>query len=205
MNELSDITRLPSRVGTGWGFAIMLLGVLCVMTPFLSGVAVNTLVAVFITAAGLTMMFYAFKAGTFGKGLFQFLFGGITTFAGAFMLLQPMLGLFTMTAVLLAWFIVDGVFSIIAGIRGNGEPGRGWIIISGIASLALAFLLWRQWPASGAFAVGLLTGIRLIFTGWSIAMLGIMGDAAVDAVEETAAETVDETVAESIGQAKSEA
>ena len=132
------------------------------------------------------MTTYAFKAGTFGKGLLQFLFGGITILAGVLMLVRPMLGLFTMTAVLIAWFIVDGVFAIIAGIRGKGQPGSGWIIVSGVASLILGILLWRQWPASGAFAVGLLVGIRLIFTGWSIAMLGMMGDATVDAAEDTA-------------------
>ena len=75
MSELSDLARAPSRIGTGWGFAIILLGMLCVMTPFLSGVAVNTLVAIMVAAAGLTMTVYAFKAGSFGKGLLQFLSG----------------------------------------------------------------------------------------------------------------------------------
>ncbi len=69
MSELSDIARAPSRVGTGWGFAVMLLGMLAIMTPFVSGIAVTAMVAVFITAAGLTMTVYAFKAGSFGKGL----------------------------------------------------------------------------------------------------------------------------------------
>lgn len=203
MNDISDIARAPSRVGTGWGFAIMLLGMLCVMTPFLSGIAVNTMVAILITAAGLTMTTYAFKAGAFGKGLLQFLFGGITILAGVAMLARPMLGLYTMTAVLIAWFLVDGVFSIIAGLRGKGVPGWGWLTVSGVASIILGILLWRHWPDSGQYAVGLLVGIRLIFTGWSVAMLGMMGDATVDVVEDTAEAIVDEAVAESIEDAKS--
>ncbi len=202
MNHLSDIARVPSRVGTGWGFAIMLLGMLCVMTPFVSGVAVNTIVAILVAAAGLTMTAYAFKAGTFGKGLLQFLFGGITILAGVFMLVRPMLGLFSMTAVLIAWFVVDGIFAIIAGLRGKGLPGWGWVIVSGAASLILGILLWRQWPASGAYAIGLLVGIRLIFTGWSIAMLAMMGDAAVDVVEDAAEDIVAGATA---GEAKGEA
>jgi uncharacterized membrane protein HdeD (DUF308 family) len=200
MNDLSAIARAPSRLGTGWGFAVMLLGMLCMMTPFLSGVAVNTIVAILMIAAGLTMTAYCFKAGTFGKGLLQFLFGGITILAGGLLLVRPMLGLFTMTAVLIAWFLVDGIFSIISGVRGKGEPGWGWIIVSGIASIVLAVLLWRQWPASGAFAVGLLVGIRLIFTGWSIAMLGMMGDATVDVVKEAVDEAAGEYVAEAVGE-----
>ena len=211
MNELSDIARAPSRVGTGWGFAILLLGMLCLVIPFMSGVAVNTLVAISITAAGLTMTVYAFKAGSFGKGLLQFLFGGISILAGIFMLVQPMIGLFTLTAVLIAWFIVDGAFAIFAGIRGKGAPGWGWVIVSGIASIILGVLLWREWPDSGLYAVGLLAGIRLIFTGWSIAMLGMVGDASVDAAEdavgaaEEAIERVAEEVVDAPGSAKGEA
>lgn len=201
MSELSDLARAPSRMGTGWGFAIVLLGMLCIMTPFLSGVAVNTLVAIMITAAGLTMTVYAFKAGSFGKGLLQFLFGGISILAGVFMLVQPMVGLYTMTAVLIAWFIVDGVFAIIAGFRAKGVKGWGWIIASGAASLILGILLWRQWPDSGVYSVGLLTGIRLIFTGWSVAMLGMMGEATIDAAEEATSEIADEVIAESIEDA----
>ena len=199
MNDMSDIARVPSRLGTGYGFAIMILGMLCVLTPFVSGIAVNTIVAILIAAAGLTITVYAFKAGHFGKGLLQFLFGGITLIAGVIMLARPMLGMFTMTAILISWFLVDGVFAIIAGIRGKGEPGWGWVIVSGVASIILGGLLWREFPASGAYAIGLLAGIRLIFAGWSIAMLGVLGDASVDVVEEAAAEAD----AESSGGAKS--
>ena len=184
MNELSDIARAPSRVGTGWGFAIMLLGMLAIMAPFVSGVAVTAMVAVLITAAGLTMTMYAFKAGSFGKGLLQLLFGGITVLCGVAMFSAPVIGMLTLTGILLAYFLVDGIFVIIAGVRGKGAPGWGWMIVSGIASIVLAIILWRQWPVSGAFAIGLLVGIRLIFTGWSIAMLGMLGDATVDVVED---------------------
>ena len=184
MNDLSAIARASSRMGTVWGFAVMLIGMLCIMTPFLSGIAVNTVVAILIVASGISITIYAFKAGSIGKGLLQFLFGGITLIAGVVMLLRPMLGMFTMTAVLIAWFVVDGVFAIIAGIRGRSEKGWGWVLVSGIASLVLGIILWRQWPASGAFAIGLLAGIRLIFTGWSIAMLGMLGDESVDITKE---------------------
>ena len=184
MGELSDIVRLPARVGTGWGFAVMLLGVLAVMVPFVSGVAVTSFVAVLITAAGLTMTMYAFKAGSFGKGLLQFLFGGITVICGVALFVTPLIGMFTLTGILMVYFLVDGIFAIFSGVKGRPAPGWGWVTISGIASIVLAVLLYREWPDSGTYAVGLLVGIRLIFTGWSIAMLGMLGDATVDVAKE---------------------
>ncbi len=197
MSDLSDIARAPSRIGTGWGFAVMLLGILAMMAPFISGVAVTSLVAVAITAAGIAMTVYAFKAGSFGKGLLQFLFGGITILFGIAMFVTPLRSMFGLTGLLMAYFVVDGLFAIFSGVRGRPQPGWGWMIVSGVASVVLAVLLWRQWPASGAYAVGMLVGIRLIFSGWSIAMLGMLGDAAVDiveqAVEDEAAEAGPET------------
>ena len=193
MSELSDIARAPSRVGTGWGFAVMLLGMLAIMAPFVSGVAVTATVAVLITAAGLSMTVYAFKAGSFGKGVLQFLFGGITVICGVAMFSAPVLSMLTLTGILLAYFLVDGIFAIVSGVRGKGTPGWGWMIVSGIASIVLAVILWRQWPISGAYTIGLLVGIRLIFTGWSIAMLGMLGDAAVDVVEEAVEEAAGTT------------
>lgn len=184
MSDLSDIARAPSRIGTGWGFAVVLLGILAMMAPFISGVAVTSLVAVAITAAGIAMTVYAFKAGSFGKGLLQFLFGGITILFGIAMFVTPLRSMFGLTGLLMAYFVVDGLFAIFSGVRGRPQPGWGWMIVSGVASVVLAVLLWRQWPASGAYAVGMLVGIRLIFSGWSIAMLGMLGDAAVDIVEQ---------------------
>jgi uncharacterized membrane protein HdeD (DUF308 family) len=193
MSELSDIARLPARVGTGWGFAVMLLGVLAVMVPFVSGVAVTSFVAVLITAAGLTMTMYAFKAGSFGKGLLQFLFGGITVICGVAMFVTPLIGMFTLTGVLMVYFLVDGIFAIFSGVKGRPAPGWGWVTISGIVSIVLAVLLYREWPDSGTYAVGLLVGIRLIFTGWSIAMLGMLGDASVDVAKEVVEEAVQQS------------
>jgi uncharacterized membrane protein HdeD (DUF308 family) len=193
MSDLSDVLRLPGRVGTGWGFAVMLLGVLAVSTPFISGMAASSFVAVLIVAAGLAMTMYAFKASSIGKGLMQLLFGGITVVCGAAMFMAPILNMFALTGVLMVYFVVDGIVSIYSGIKGRSEHGWGWVTISGVASVALAVLLYRQWPDSGAYAVGLLVGIRLIFSGWSIAMLGMLGDATVDVAEAVVEEAVQQS------------
>jgi uncharacterized membrane protein HdeD (DUF308 family) len=183
MSTLSDIARVPARAGTTWGFAVMLLGLLAVTAPFISGAAATLLVNIAIVGAGLSMTMYAFKAGSFGKGLLQFLFGGITIVCGVLMFMAPLLSMFTLTALLMVYFLVDGLFAIYSGIKGRSDAGWGWVTISGAASVVLAILLYRNWPDSGTYAVGLLVGIRLIFTGWSMAMLGMLGDATVDVVE----------------------
>ena len=103
------------------------------------------------------------------------------------MFAAPVTGLLTLTLILMAWFLVDGIFGVIAGLQVRPAQGWGWMVFSGAISMLLAILLWRGWPATGAVAIGLLVGIRLVFTGWSIAMLGAVADSVSDAIETEAA------------------
>jgi uncharacterized membrane protein HdeD (DUF308 family) len=184
MNTIADSVKQSSRISTGWGFAVIILGMLAVMTPFVTGVAVTMLLSMLVTAAGLTITIYAFKADSLGKGIFQFLFGGITIVCGIGMFFTPVESMMTLTMFILAYFIIDGVFGVVAGFSVRPADGWGWIVVSGISSIVLGGLLWSEWPLTGAYAVGILLGIRLIFTGWSMAMLGAAGSQLGDDLKE---------------------
>ncbi len=185
-NAASNVVSGTSRIGTGWGIATMIFGALAIMAPFITGVAVAVVVAVLLVASGLTQTTYAFKAGSFGRGLMQFLFGGITVLFGVAMFIWPLLGLASLTMLLAAFFLVDGSFSIAAGFQVRPIEGWGWMVFSGISSVVLAGLLWWQWPISGQYAIGVLVGARLIFSGWSMIMLGAVGEAVSDEMRSAA-------------------
>ena len=187
MNEISDAMRAPSRMGTVLGIATIIFGILAMMMPMVSGITVAAIVAVLLIAGGIARSIFAFKAGSFGKGLLMFLFGGFSVLCGVIMLARPLIGLASLTMVLVVYFLVDGIFEIIAGFKLKGVKGWFWFIIGGIASLVLAYMIWKQWPASGQWAIGLLVGIRLIFAGWEMVAIGAVGDAAVDELEAGAA------------------
>jgi uncharacterized membrane protein HdeD (DUF308 family) len=184
MGIVSESIRESSRVGTAWGFAVMIAGMLAIMAPFITGITTTMLLAIIVTGAGLMTITYSVKAGSFGKGVLQFLFGGITVVAGILMFMTPGLTMLTLTGVLLVYFLVDGIFVIVSGFQAKPAEGWVWLVVSGIASVVLAYLLWQEWPVSGQYAVGILVGIRLIFTGWSIAMLGVVGDSVSDEIEQ---------------------
>jgi uncharacterized membrane protein HdeD (DUF308 family) len=50
--------------------------------------------------------------------------------------------------------------------------------------IALASMIWFQWPFSGDSAVGILIGIKLILDGGALISLGIAGRALGGTVEE---------------------
>jgi uncharacterized membrane protein HdeD (DUF308 family) len=66
---------------------------------------------------------------------------------------------------------------VIAGIgmRRAGEPNSGWIIVNGVLSVAIALLVWADFPSSAAWAIGLLVGIQLLFDGMALIASAVAG------------------------------
>ena len=61
--------------------------------------------------------------------------------------------------------MIDGIWSLVAGFRWRPSEGWGWMVFSGIVSIILGVMIWRQFPVSALWLVGVLVGIRLLFTG----------------------------------------
>jgi uncharacterized membrane protein HdeD (DUF308 family) len=51
--------------------------------------------------------------------------------------------------------------------------GRGWLLLSGVASLLLGIMIWAEWPVSGVWVIGLFVGIDLLFYGWWLVSLAL--------------------------------
>jgi uncharacterized membrane protein HdeD (DUF308 family) len=75
-------------------------------------------------------------------------------------------------ALLLAiFFVVEGVWKIIASFSYRPAPGWLFMLASGVIALVLGLLIWKQWPVSGLWAVGILVGVDLLMTGVSMVAL----------------------------------
>ena len=170
------------------GIVTIIAGVLAIMVPFVAGTSVTMIVAVLLVAAGIARTIFAFQAESWGKGILTFFLGVLTALCGLFMLARPLMGLATLTLVLTAYFFADGIFECIAAFKMKPLQGWGWMLLSGIAALVLGFLIAREWPLSGAWAIGVLVGARLLFTGWSMVALGSAGRGAPAAVESAMAD-----------------
>jgi uncharacterized membrane protein HdeD (DUF308 family) len=46
-------------------------------------------------------------------------------------------------------------------------------MLNGAITLLLGVLIWRSWPGDGLWVIGILVGIELVFSGWSLVMLGL--------------------------------
>ena len=189
MTDIADTIKAGSRVGVVWGSIVLILGILAMMAPLASGFAVTAMVAILLLAAGLAQTVYAFKSETILTGLGTFLFGGLAALCGLAMLVFPGKGLAAITMFLAFYFIADGIISLVNGIRFRPFKGWGSMVFSGVISLLLGWMIWSKWPVSGIWAVGILVGVRLIFAGWTMIILGAVTEDLVEQAEEIVEES----------------
>ena len=72
---------------------------------------------------------------------------------------------------MIAFLLMDGVVRGVFAFKIKPLSGWGMQLISGIASIVLAVLIWRDWPLSGLWAIGTLLGIRMLFAGFGMLAL----------------------------------
>ena len=177
-------TRAQAGVAALVGVLLMVLGLMAIASPLVTGVSVAYLVGTLMLIAGLGQCIFAFGARSFGSGLLKFLLGGLSVACGVVMIGHPLLGLGFLTLLLATYFVVEGIFEAVLAFQVRPVRGWGWTLLSGVVSVALGLLIWNQFPLSGVWAVGILVGIKLALLGVSMLVLSI---AARNMVEEAEA------------------
>lgn len=161
------------------GVMLVISGFFAIVSPLMAGLSIALVVGVLLLINGVGLLFLAFKAGSFGKGFFIFLAGILTILVGGIMFARPGAGLASMTLFLALYFLFSGISDIVWSFQLKPENGWGWTLFSGIVSLLLGGMIWRQFPVSGAWAVGVLVGIRFLTNGITLVVFGIAARGAV--------------------------
>ncbi len=167
-----DTNSERSHGGVIAGAIIVVLGVLAILFPFFAGISISVLFGALLVIGGIVHVGHAFSADSFWGIIWQILLGILYGIVGIMFLANPVVGLTSLTILAIAFFIVDGVVEIGWAIAGRGNRGWFWLLASGILSLIVAGFLWAGFPSTAAWVVGLLLGVNLLFTGFSMVMLG---------------------------------
>lgn len=173
------------------GILTVIFGVLAVGAPLMTGIAVAVLVGFLLFFMGIARIVHAFKAQNWGTGIWGFLIGLLAVAAGLMTIFRPMAGLMSLTLFLAAYFLIDGICEIIAAFKIKPDQGWGWLLFNGIIAVLLGVMIWRQWPVSGAWAIGILVGVHILMSGWSMIILGAGARRFAGAIEDAVGDTVD--------------
>ena len=163
----------------GWylveGIVLVALGVAAVLIPVVATLAVTLVLGWILLISGVIGLITTFRA-TGAPGFTWSLISGILgVIVGLLLLGWPFQGTLSLTAVLIAFLLIEGIATILYALEHRrGLFGRwGWLFASGIVDVILAVILIISLPGAALWALGLLVGINLIFGGWVLILMAL--------------------------------
>ncbi len=175
-----DISKLQSEmraaVSEHWkaflfeGILLMILGLAAMIIPPLASLAITIFLGwMFLISgiAGLVLTFWARQLPGFWWSLIS---AALAVAASIILLAKPVQGVLTLTIVLGAYFLAEGVATIMYALEHRRElSGRwSWMLFSGLLDILIAGMIISGLPGSAGWALGLLVGINLVFGGVSL-------------------------------------
>jgi uncharacterized membrane protein HdeD (DUF308 family) len=187
-SALSQAVRSHWKLFLIEGIILVILGLLAIVVPPLATIAVAIFIGwLFLISgvAGLITTFGARHAPGFWWSLLSAVLG---IAAGVVLLGWPISGAISLTLLLIAFFIIEGVLSIMYALEHKRElTGQwGWILVSGIIDLVLAAMIFGGLPGTAAWALGLLVGINMLFGGASMIAIAMHAKSTDTATPKTA-------------------
>lgn len=168
---MGTLKRLLSAVDwmVRWvGIGLVVLGVVAFVAPLMSGLALAVVVGFVVLAAGALVVLFGLSAREAGKGNLPLVIGGLAALCGLVLIVQPSAGLYVVRWILIGYMLISGASEAALALRLRPEDGWAATLGSAVVSIAAGLVLWSNWPISGARAVGLMVGSKLITTGLAL-------------------------------------
>lgn len=172
-NELNELRQYwPWFLALGLGMVVLgtfAIGWACIVTIT---VAATWLFGFLLLASGISQIVNSFWSGRWSGMLLHLLIGIMYVVVGFIVIDQPAEAAVSLTLIISIFLIVSGIVRMVFAISERFN-GWGWVLLNGAVTLMLGMLIYKQWPASGLWVIGLFIGIDLIFNGWSWVMLAL--------------------------------
>ena len=157
------------------GVLAILVGCVAIVVPAVAAVGTAIFIGCILVVAGMFLVAAAFMARSAGSLVVRLLWALLTVAVGVWLLAEPHHGAVSLTLLLGIYFLLMGVTRIVAAFLARGERGAGLVGLSGLAGLIIGILILVKFPSSADWAIGLLVGIDLIFAGWSLTSVALVG------------------------------
>jgi uncharacterized membrane protein HdeD (DUF308 family) len=163
------------------GIVVTILGLAAIIVPPIAGLFATVVLGWLLLIAGAVGLFVTLRSRQAPGFAWALLSALAALVAGGLLLWNPLQGLVTLTYVMTAFFIVDGVLTIVLAIAHRRElTGKWeWMMVNGIIDLLLAAIIIMGFPGTLVWAFGLLLGIDMIFGGASLIAVALQARKAV--------------------------
>src|SRR4051812_44949271 len=180
--NIADIQRAMSQaLRRHWvfylveGIVLLVLGAIAIILPPLGTLAATILFGWVFLVSGVVGLFTSFwmrQAPGFWWSLISAVLG---VAVGFWLLAMPVSGAISLTLLLIAFFFVEGIASIMFALDHKRElSGQwGWMLVSGVVDLVLGVVILAGLPGTAVWAIGVLVGINMVFGGVALTMMAL--------------------------------
>jgi len=157
------------------GIILVILGIAAIALPPIATLAFTIIIGWVFLISGVVGLFTTFWARHVPGFWWSLISAIIGIAAGVVLLLWPITGTLSLTLVLIAFFVIEGIVSIMYAIEHRNQlTGRwGWMLVSGIIDLILAGIIFAGLPETAVWALGLLVGINMLFGGAALIAMAL--------------------------------
>jgi uncharacterized membrane protein HdeD (DUF308 family) len=159
----------------GVGIAAIAIGCIAILVPAVAAVGTAIFIGWILLIVGAFLVAAAFSAHSVGTVVWRLLWAALTVIVGVWLIVEPHNGTLTLTLVLGIYFLLMGLTRITVAFLGRGQPNAGLVGLSGVCGLLIGILVLVKFPSSADWAIGLLVGIDLIFAGWALVSVSLVG------------------------------
>ncbi len=155
------------------GILLTVCGLAAILLPVVASLAITVLLGWLLILSGgfaLALTFWSRQSPGFWWSLLSAV---VALIAGVVLLLRPIEGTLTLTIIVGAYFLAEGVVTVMYAIQNREKLTErwGWLLAAGIADLVVAAIIISGFPGTALWVIGLLVGINLLFGGAS--MIGV--------------------------------
>jgi uncharacterized membrane protein HdeD (DUF308 family) len=175
-----DFTKLQSEMSAAvrehWkaflfeGILLVVLGLAAMIVPPLASLAVAIFLGWMFLISGVVGLALTFWARQMPGFWWSLISAALAVLAGIVLLARPVQGVLTLTIVISAYFLAEGVTTIMYALEHRRELSErwSWLLFAGIVDILIAAMIVTGLPGSAEWAIGLLVGINLLFGGASM-------------------------------------
>lgn len=157
------------------GVLAIIVGCIAILVPAVASVGTAIFIGWILLIAGAFLIAAAFSAHSIGTVVLRLIWAALTVIVGVWLIIEPHNGTLTLTLVLGIYFLIMGLTRTTVAFMARGQPNAGLVGLSGIAGLLIGILILVKFPSSADWAIGLLVGIDLIFAGWTLTSVALVG------------------------------
>lgn len=181
-HEIDDLqAKMTAAVREHWkaflieGILFVILGLAAMIVPPLASLAVTIFLGWMFLISGVAGLAFTFWARQMPGFWWSLLSAVLAIGVGIILLARPVQGTLTLTIVVGAYFLAEGVTTVMYALEHRRDLSRrwGWLLTAGLMDIIVAGIIIAGLPGTALWAIGLLVGLNLLFGGASLIAMAL--------------------------------